>query len=336
MEKSIMKNAVKAVLLSSVVLSAGISQAADLKVGGFVDGQYQWDNKGLTNTFKIQDGALQLAQHVDNAGFVLDLPFHTNAGSMGLFVGTDQAQAFVDVRYDNGGRWKLGQFDSIYGFESNRTVDLFFTRQGQLHNALPKTFDGLLLGYDASKELGINLMVANPADAPFMAKQNPALGAQVTYKSDMGRAAVGYEMNKDSAANATSSLIDVVVGGNFGALAVDLEGDVQKTLSYDSGKGLLANVIYSVDDKLGLGVRGEYFKNWNVADASGAQVTFPAIGTAAPSAVNKGMDVTVGPSYAMSKNLRVRADYTFTSITAVENTDAVKAHAAAVSAVYKF
>jgi hypothetical protein len=295
----------------SAILVTGAAQAADgLKVGGHVDAQYNWA-KGGTNTFAIHEGSLMLQKTLGMGEAVLDLAVGSN-GVSGLYVGTGPAsQAYVSWKYENGFSWKLGQWHSIYGYESVHSTDIRFSGHGLLYDAVPVSHVGLYAGYDFSDMLGLGLVVANPADAAVMTAGNPDFGAKISTKMDTLKASVGALFSRDAATNAKSFLLDVVAGTAMDKLSVDVNFVFAKVTGGSSAFGIGGILGYGLTDVIDAGARAEYTKD---------------LGT-----VGKVFALTVGPQFKMSSDFTLKADYTLN-----KPTGGTAGHAIAVAAVHKF
>jgi len=316
------------------LLSGMTAFAADtnLKVGGFVDGQYYGTNNSLsTEGFVVNDGALYMQKDMDNGGFHLDLPFSSNLingvlGGNNFNFATNKAQAYVDYKYGMGVKWRLGQFDKLYGAESNDTVDLHFTRQGLLYNQENlRTHTGLSIGYEMDKFSIMALAADTNGSNTNLGGGKMDWGVVLAFAPEQFHVSAGWLM-RQSAAGDKTHLYDIIAGTTMGGLEANLEFAMSKPPVGDSGIGIMAEGIYGVTDMISGGVRFDYTSKLDQTGiATGTQ--FNDIG------------VTVGPQFAMTKDLRVKADYTFTSMSVtptVAGVDATKKHEYALAAVYKF
>ena len=228
------------------------SAVSPLLVSGFIDAQFQATSRhsfnGTSNQnsrgFSIHDGALYVSKSVGNGEAKLDIPFSLrDKGGKTIGSGTDstganvsvtagngvdfdiatvRAQAYVGQKYENGLRWKLGQFDTSYGFEVNDTVDIALSRQGYVYNYTdPFVHTGLQVGYDFSPTYGMNLLAANRKDSGLQRDDRLQYGIQFVSTS-VFRWSLGGLYQK--ALNGLDDLYaDLTIGSTFGNTAVDAE-----------------------------------------------------------------------------------------------------------------
>lgn len=312
--------------LAVAMLSLQTTQAADVKLGGFVDAQYR--NRAFTsvtenNSIVVNDGALYLSKEMDNGEVMIDLPFRGGSSSTtntttgvitqnaNFTFASSKAQAFVGYKYSNGLKWRFGQYDAIYGFEGNDTKDIAWTQRGLTSSFLPNVHTGLLASYDLTKESAFSAMVANQRDAGVMASLKPNWGFKLTYNPSF-RSSLGVLIQDK--ATGEQNLYDFLIGSNFGALAVDLQFDVKK-LSAKTGWSGMLNGIYGVTDIINFGTRIEIAKKMTAF-------------------INESQ-VTVGPQFKMTKDLTGKLDF---STRSQKNADGVTTtqKSTAIAAVYAF
>lgn len=243
---------------------------------------------------------------------VLDLAVARSASGQGLDVGASPAsQAYVTWKYENGFSWKLGQWHSIYGYESVHSTDIRFSSQGMLYAAVPVSHTGLYAGYDFSDMLGLGLVVANPADTNFMANQgNPDFGAKISTKMDNLKASVGALFSRP-VGGTKNFLLDVIAGTSFDKLSVDVNFLFSKPTGGSSGIGIGGILGYGLTDVVDAGLRVEYVKDLVVA--------------------GKMLGLTVGPQFKMTSDFTVKLDYSM-----AKPTGGTASHGVAVAAVHKF
>ena len=324
-----------AALLSSVAFAAD----EGVKVGGFVDAQYNWLNQPNyknTNTFNVNDGALYLGKSLGAGEVFVDIPFRSkteaeisggSTNNSNFVVGADKAQAYVAWKYENGLSWKLGQFDSLYGFESNDSPDLVFAKQGLLYGNVPNTpnaldlagltavkpmvHTGLAVTYDLSELLGVTFLVANPNPQAKMYDGNPDFGFKISSKFDIFHTSVGGLFTR--VGDNKGSLFDIMAGAKFGKLMADLEVTFDKKPmgSAETRFGSLVQLGYSLNDKMNVATRFEYTK----------------LGTL------KALSWTTGPQWSFSRDLVAKLDYTLCT---VDGTDKTTSSSINLAAVQKF
>jgi len=316
-----------AVVFAAVALASGSVHAADVaaKAGGFVDAQFNMSNVGRNNSFSVNDAALYLSAESGSTSFNIDLPFSSDLAGSGdntFTFATTKAQAYVQKKYDSGGSWKLGQFDTIFGFEANDSPDIQFSHQGLVFaNILPLTHTGLEYTHTFGKDLTLNLLVANRFNHGHADGLDMDYGAQLVFKNDSFHLFGGVLLGKDHASSNMNSLIDILAGVTQGNLTLDGGLDLTKSAAAaDTGLGILANVAYTVSKDVGLGVRGELLSK--VTDTTNV-TRFQQIG------------VTVGPQFTLSSAAKAKVDYSLVSTTLVDGGSSVTSHAAALAVVYK-
>ena len=295
--------------LLGVALIGGSAFAADgIKLGGFADAAYTWA-KGTpnTNTFGVVDGSLYIGKTMGMGEVLVDMPFAYNPyltgipnGGANISAGFTKAQAWVSWKYENGFNWKLGQFDSLYGFESNDSVDRFFAQTGIVYAGMPVVHTGLNVGYDFSDALGLSFLVSNPADHGAMTGGNPDFGFKINSKMDAFTASVGGLFQRAAATGSkTGWLFDIQAGTKVAQLKADLEVSIAKAGgATDTSLGLLGHFVYDVSETIAAGLRAEFSK----------------AGTAKTTAIS------VGPNFNMNKDFSVRLAYAFTKVSGASTT----------------
>jgi hypothetical protein len=324
--------------MSSLVVVSAVSADDGLKVGGFVDPQLIYRDVGTTETemsFQsvLNDGAVYFSKSLGEGSVSLDLAFgdiqfseyNTAPAGVGLFgtSGTAKSQAFVAYKYSNGISWKFGQFDGIFGHERNDTVDVFFASQGQVFTLQPRVHQALLVGYDVSSALAVHAYVGGSdgsgwARRPTVGQGNAQIGAKVAY-NDAFRVSLGGWMESERfAADAAAMFINVMAGMDFGDLSLDVEYDMLNTGvdGADAQTAIGAYVGYSLGETTKLGAR--FTTNTNDSDADAEAGT---------------TQISVGPSFAMTKDLNVKVNLNYNMFEA----DGVDAQVSgALAATYRF
>jgi hypothetical protein len=289
-----------------------------LKVSGFVDAQYQ--SAGIDSSFVVQDSALYFSKTMSSGEVMLDLPLSSarNADNPHFSVGLGKAQAYLGYKYESGLSWKIGQFDTPFGFELNDTKDITFSTQGLVYGVIPVVHTGLLVGYSLSDSVGIKLLAANHHDLGTMAGLTPDWGGQLTANVGSIRSSAGLLVTDKNSGE--EFLIDLLLGTTLGDLALDGWVDIKKVNNKAGtttlGTGYFLQAIYGLSDKLSAGVRGELTKNIGVNDT----VT----------------QLTVGPQYALTKELKFRADYSIKGAQVLAGGTTATSHSANIGAVYSF
>jgi len=308
--------------LLGVVLMSGTALAADgIKIGGFADVGLTWEKDGApTMGFMVGEGAVYLGKSMGAGEMLLDLPFAYEGGTIAgissnnITAGFHQAQAYVSWKYDNGFSWKMGQFDSLYRFEGNDSWDRFFSNAGMLAGMVPVTHTGLLVGYKASDALGVHFLVSNHgaqgaqtanADAKF------DYGVKVNANTDMVNVNVGALFSAVDATGDYEWTINASAGNKMGALSSTLEFTaVNHKAASKNDMGVGGHFEYAMDESIDLGASIEWKKN--VSDV-------------------KTLELRVGPTFNMSKDLHVRLAYGYSK---ADSTDA--AQTIGLNAVHRF
>lgn len=314
------------------LLFVGSIASAQTKVGGYVAPMFTWGSSktSKTNTFQLPEGAVYFSHSMDMAQVMVDIPFSaTSTANNNLSIGGDRAQAYVAHKWEMGLSWRLGQFDTMYGYASNDLVDQSFAaRSGLTNGMIPTTHTGLLFNYAFSDMLGLNVVVANPmnksyrevaekadgtADADNTTKYD--MGLQVTSNVDMFKFAVGWLMHRGTKAVGNSNMFDVVVGTSMGDLKFDADLVYSKAKDVDADMGFGLQGIFAVNDMASAGARIEWMK-------TGATDT-------------KMLGLTVGPQFALSKALNLRVDYTMGNSKTGSATSSTS-HTINLAGVYRF
>jgi len=150
-----------------MLLGASVYAAEAPTVSGFVHAQTNYSktdqhgDKGNLN-FAVSDGAIYFQHGVGSANVMVDVPFATGTGSEALMLDPgSKGQAYVSSNTTHGFKWKLGQWDTPFGYEANDSVDRTFNTDGAVASAMPVVHRGMSVGVDASEMLGVELFVAN-------------------------------------------------------------------------------------------------------------------------------------------------------------------------------
>lgn len=312
-----MKNQIKNIFGLGLLLAGGVASAEGTKVGGFVAPAFSWAKAGTvkTSTFNVPEGALYFSHSMDAAEVMVDIPFAlTGATSNSLSLGGSMTQAYLSHKWSNGLSWKLGRFDRLYGYSPNDLAARTLTQQAALWSMVPTTHTGLVLGYGFSDMLDVNFLFANPANtAVRVTGVKYDLGLQANVKMDAIKASLGWLMGKSGAV--TSNLFDVVLGMTQDKMAVDFNFDMTKATGGTAAMGFGLQVKNGFTDTVSGAVRAEWMKD---------------------SAKTKTLAVAVGPQFAVTKALEVRADYSLGNSKADGATTSSTSHTVAVAGVYKF
>ena len=313
-------------------------------VGGFADAQLHIDNP--SEGFSVHDGAVYLNHQMGNTSGTVDIPFSAGAqAAAGLVLGGLKGQAFVSHKYDNGVRWKLGMWDTPFVKEPNDTVNVMFTRRGLAAGTSPFTHQGLTLGW-ANDMVGFDAVIANPDDATVVFDRNtPDFGAVLTVKQDMmhGKVAFLANSNKTTGTSESGHVLDLAAGVNVDKLTWDVEFLMRKNaITGASAFPTLGTSVSYAMNEWTFGARFEYaMKSWEAFALANpaAPTAVPAVAATtfrnyAGTTDDKGWQLTVGPQCQMTKNLKVRLDFTAKSLTPMGAAAATNTSMTVLSAVY--
>lgn len=323
--------------LAGVALAAASSaQAGDTEWGGFAAPEFKYANKAASNKgFNVADGAFYVNHKEGHAKFILDIPF-AYAASAGTFtLGANKAQAFVHVAYDSGFNWRLGQFDTLHGFEKKDLKDIHFAEAGFLDTHFSTTNTGTSLGYDGGS-WGVDLVFANPAGATDHINST-TVALQKKYEYSLHTEWLrGQMVTVNFGIQALNKILtwDAIVGFGFGKVDANLE-IVAQTGGASTGFGLLGQVMTDFNDDISGGIRLEYGSKLasNGVNTTGATTD---VALAALGYTHSEFAATIGPQFKLSKAMKLKVDYTFDSKKATSAADSVSTHSGVVGAVYSF
>ena len=308
------------VLFSVVTLASTSAFAADeaFKVSGFVDSQIGYNKTVHSVGFgtSIADGAVYLSKALGSGMAMVDLPFSLNSStSSNIDWAQGKGQAFVSFNYGSGLSWRLGQFDGIFGLERNDSKEIRFTQRGSLYGSQPVVMDALMVGYEISKILNVSIYAgAQDSTGTFASGKEAQYGAKISY-DDAIRLSVGGYMQKLTSST-TRTYVNAVVGTKVSGVNLDGEFSMKKDGDGDAGTGFGLIAGYDMNDSLSVGARGQMMSKLG--------------------SFNSTTEVTVGPQFQMTKDLRTKVDYTFGSDKLLSTSDARSRHALNVAAVYSF
>jgi hypothetical protein len=307
-------------LLTAVALS-GAAYAQDVKVGGYVDGGFNWTKDGAPETsFVTNDWALTLS---GNSGGSFAFVEVSNSPLIpGALAAT---QFYGGHKYDNGFSWKVGAFNGLLGSEDNESVNRAFIHEGLVSGVFYATYGGLHLGYAASDSLNVDLVIGNGEGTfgPTPGLDPTMWALKVSTKMDDVTAYAGTEVQKGSSAKAGSGTdgetgykIDVGASAKMGELHAGAEVAMVKAAvaNADSGFGFGVHAGYDAMENVALWARFDW---GNKTFVGGAE---------------SGYSLTVGPTFKMSDAFNLRAQWTM----AKAGTGADAAQMIDVMGVYKF
>jgi hypothetical protein len=326
-------------------LALGQVFADDVKMSGFVDANYRWRNLGQSSeAFRISDGALYFSKDMSNAKVMIDLPFSGGSSTTNTFsIATTQAQAWISHKCDWGITTKFGQFDGIFGYEANDSADRIFNLSGLLATGTPVTHTGLLFNYMFTDMTGMNFYVSNPPNTGALGGDNMDYGLQFNTSFDALKINFGARHWKVKANGSADSLYDL--NGSYTMGDTELGGQItrKKSGTYSTtgmGGGLWVN--HKFTDTMKWALRGEYTGKYLTSSVLTTAAVVGATTATSTAAVYTTLlspaawQVTTGPSFAMTKDLTVRMDYTYYKLKPTSGGKAATFTTAQVGGVYKF
>ncbi len=292
------------------------SESSPFKLGGFIDFRFAnyvvpKDSPDVATAnaesgFILEDGAFQASYEKDKVSVTLDVPFRRalagdatktgaqyNAGNVIVF-GADKTQAFGKYKAASNFTMYLGQFDTLFGVELNDSKDRVFGKTGLVYDlTLPVVHSGVMAEVGLGS-ITTKLFAANPNNKVSYgtSSSNDATneyGVAFSYSSDMFRGQVGGMTRLIDKLGQTTqgqrTLIDVIVGGTFGSLSVDLEYNqltdpTKNTLTAaatdteNAGVGILGLINYKFSDEFSAGVRIERVTDDPVGGSSAGVKSF--------------------------------------------------------------
>ncbi len=312
-----MKRSSKVAIAMIAGLTSVSAFAADMKVGGFINGQY---SHNFTNTagngFYVPEATLVLSKDMENANTMFILPFTMTGGTASTigFTGS-AAQAFIGYKYSNGFSWKLGQFEKMFGAESIYASLSSLTTTTALNNLYGFTHTGMMLGY-ATKGFDLKLLVADNSlgvgGTGIWGANGPDLGLRADI-ADMFYVGGRYRFQA-SGAN-TDYLVNAGIKMDGKPFMVGLDFALRNTAANVSGLGFSLLGNYALSDMTDIDARVEYLTGMTSAGV-------------ATSGQNN-LLLNIGPAFKMTKDMRVKINYNMTAPSPGSST-----HSADVSAVY--
>ncbi|NBX77073.1 MAG: hypothetical protein EBQ92_11000 [Proteobacteria bacterium] len=343
---------------TAVLVAVGwLAVPAFAGIGGFIDAQVGSKLSGTPEqslNSEIADGAVYLSKELGRGKMMVDLPFSFSAanadvntfggagipGAALVAAGYDsafrafntKAQAYINWSYDFGLSWQLGRFDSPFLNEANDTVGLnAYTTQGHLFSLLPRMHNGLMLTYGTGS---VTLMgIASRQDGTVGARATGAAAENLEYgimgkwtRDAMYVGAGAYLHKPDATSTGTHQIIEVMAGTKMSDWTVDAQALFTKvaTSGAESGFGIGGTINYAVDKTWSVGVRPNYSSKVSAASSHAAATT------------GSTLEIAVGPQVNLTDDLRMRANYTYTSVKQTSGATADNTSEWALSAVYKF
>ena len=294
------------------------------KVSGYLTARHRYVKEDTNNTGnEVLDGAIYLSHEKGPASAFIDIPFFDSDtesggdGSSNFLLGPGQGQAYVNFSFNQFGIM-FGQFDTLYGFELNDSVDRLFTTPGIVFaNTLPTVHNGLVLSYETDM-FWAKLLASNEGGVPHHQSKDPEYGLMLGYTmGELFYVTVGYLGR--SAEDKTRTLTEVLLGTKLGDFAIDLEYDIiaEDAALKDpdkAGTGIMLHVGYTMDQYIA-GLRLEQVSNLGSFGISAAALAF---------------------GYNVTDNARVQIDFGSIVTEPNEGDDTVEGQETNLAFVYKF
>lgn len=287
---------------------AASANADGVKVGGAIQGGYSWTGNDTASGTALRGAYFDFSGDFGRSSFMIDVPF-TTAGTFGLA----NSQAWIMHKAESGFRWKVGQFDSMFGFEPIDVVSNYFASNGVIRSGsmtlspgvtvahMPTRHTGWTLGYGTGS-WGIDVIVANTRDTNGPVKDVFwDYGFKFGYMADKTNIGLGFLYNGQT--NNNYMLIDAMAGFGMSKMQLDLEvfyKSFQTASTVASTTlGAMARTVFGLSEAWDLGVRVEFLS------------ATPAGGTATTTIAG-----ALGPNWNLSKNTLVKFQYGLNSTSA--------------------
>lgn len=311
-------------------------------------------------TFKFRTFELVFSKKAGTYGFLAEAAVVGAGGTSTAYAFDTSGQAYVSADYDNGMAFKLGQFDTIYGFE-NQSYGYEFVESGYIDRImLPTVHQGVKATYSLNEDVSLSAIVGSRFDKTYYLRKpvSPDFGFKVDSKVagvDAGIAFHSYQdtltvtapdgstqMSSLNRAN-RGSIFDLTLGMNvMDPLYVGLEYVTRKDPSLKgvnrtAANGWLVHATYAYSTELKLAARAENISNaHDDAKEAGAAVLNEgqSNGRLSYKSGDSAMALTFGPQYAMTNALTMKLD--FTNVVMKANGNKTKENRTDLALVYKF
>lgn len=222
-----------------------------------------------------------------------------------------QVYATVFAPIGNGLTTKIGHFYTIIGNEVVTAPDnFFFSHAYTMQYGEPFTHTGILSSYPVNKNITLTGGVVSGWDSFFQEPANFLGGA--TYTTDNEKTSLAFSMITGDVVRGETrhrTMYSVVLSHDItDTLHYKLQHDLgieEKSASADAAKwyGINQYLTYDINDKLGAGVRLEWFR-----DEDGARVGAIGNGNTMPGGKNHYLAATVGLNYSPISWLTLRPE----------------------------
>lgn len=186
----------------------------------------------------------------------------------------DLTEAYIDYILDtgNGLKFRFGKFATFIGAEVIEAIDNpNFSRSLLFYYAIPFTHTGIMLGYPVTDKFNLNFYLVNGWDNTEDNNKGKSVGISTTYTpsetfSITTNLIYGPEQNNNNSDN--RFLVDLISTIKPSKnLSIILNADYGNEKRIDPNgkdadwKGISAILKYDFNDKYGIALRGEYFKD---------------------------------------------------------------------------
>ncbi len=316
------------VIAGGLLSVSAFANTDGVTLGGYIDAGHtsvMVDKVNGTKTndksgFMVNEGALYIGKKWAEWEVYGDFSFGTDFDGAG---NVEVAQAYVMQTMDNGFSWKLGKFDTLYGYYSGRGDSHAhrLNSTGLLQNYFPNHV-GWAGSYSFSDMLKATLVVANDTETTGSGTRHPDMGITLSADVDTFSADAGVLFTTGSttaAKNEMGYIGSLVVEGKFEPLMVGVFGLYSKDDSdgADADFGVGLDLGFDMNDKVGFNVRGEYLKIESGTLNLGKKgvSTLTGVGSTVTSALLKSaMAVTAGGQYTLAENVKLKVDYTYMKV----------------------
>lgn len=219
----------------------------------------------------------------------------------------DLTEAYLDYIFDigKGVLIRFGKFVTYHGAEVIEAIDNpNFSRSLLFNYAIPFTHTGLMVGYPVSEKLNVNFYLVNGWDNTEDNNKSKTFGLNMGFTpsdtiSFTTNLMYGPEQNNNNSDN--RFLIDIITNIKLSKqLSLIINADYGNEKGIDPNgkdadwKGISGILKYDFNDKFGIALRGEYFK-----DTDGVRTGIP----------QEVKEITITPEIRLSQGLIIRPEY---------------------------
>ena len=292
-----------------------------LKISGFVDTSYVYDDNAESNTFSLDQIELDIEKTIsDTASLRTDLNFVNGDEEDGLTVDEIMEQGYVTFGCPilNGTEFTFGKFNAPIGFELLDAPDMYqFSHALVFDYGLPTNLTGLMGAFGLGEVIDISLYIVNGWDVISDNNKEKTYGGRIGFTPseslNFGISGI-YGAEKDNDNSDKRSVIDIdatmtptdalTIGAevNFGGE----EDSSVKTMGDDAEWfGCLLMAHYDMSDRMGLTLRYDYFD-----DKDGYAFGLVSGGDDAGKQV-KMQSVTIAPTFVIADGAGFLIEYRY-------------------------